>query len=248
MTAQTRTTLKAYFEMGDKPTQGQFADTIDSYLSLIDPTAQSVVSDVSFGGAFSVSGKSTLPSILTTTVSAQNVYGQFNGTLGTTLPVASGGTGITASDPVVQRVSTNTAAVATGATTIPLDDTIPQSTEGNQYFSLAITPKNSANILVIEALLNLSNSAVANFSLIAALFQDATGNALSAVATTASVSTGIYQLSLKWIMAAGTTSATTFKVRAGANAAGTTTLNGQAAARLFGGSYFSWLTITEYST
>ncbi len=32
MTAQNKTTIKSYFETGDRPTQGQFADLIDSYL------------------------------------------------------------------------------------------------------------------------------------------------------------------------------------------------------------------------
>jgi len=32
MTAQNKTTIKGYFETGDKPTQAQFADLIDSYL------------------------------------------------------------------------------------------------------------------------------------------------------------------------------------------------------------------------
>lgn len=31
MTAQTKTVIKSYFETGDRPTQGQFADFVDSY-------------------------------------------------------------------------------------------------------------------------------------------------------------------------------------------------------------------------
>jgi hypothetical protein len=46
-------------------------------------------------------------------------------------------------------------------------------------------------------------------------------------------------------MTSGTTSATTFKVRAGANAAGTTTFNGTAGARLFGGVMASSMVIRE---
>lgn len=36
MAAQGRTTLKSYFETGDKPTESQFADLIDSSLNLVD--------------------------------------------------------------------------------------------------------------------------------------------------------------------------------------------------------------------
>ena len=36
MSAQTRTTLKGYFNTGDKPTEGQFENLIDSNLNLTD--------------------------------------------------------------------------------------------------------------------------------------------------------------------------------------------------------------------
>lgn len=243
MTAQNRTTLYGYFQTGDKPTESQFSNLIDSSLSLVDTAAQTVVSDVSLGGTFAVSGKSTLRAISATTVSAATLAG-----LSTPLSVAQGGTGVVASDPIIQRAYTNTTAVATGTTQIPIDDTIPQSTEGNQYLSLAITPKNTANILVIEGLLNLSNAASAPFALSAALFQDSTANALTAVTNIEGVAAQIYQLYFKHVMAAGTTSATTFTVRAGANVVGTTTLNGQSGARIFGGTLNSYLMITEYAT
>jgi hypothetical protein len=45
-------------------------------------------------------------------------------------------------------------------------------------------------------------------------------------------------------MTAGTTSATTFKVRGGVNA-GTLTFNGEVGARLFGGVCASSITVTE---
>jgi hypothetical protein len=41
---------------------------------------------------------------------------------------------------LLQVVNTTTGAVATGTTVMPFDDTIPQSGEGDQYMSLAITP------------------------------------------------------------------------------------------------------------
>lgn len=43
MPQQTRTTLKSWFETGDKPTQQQFWDWIDSFFHLTDPIAQSSV-------------------------------------------------------------------------------------------------------------------------------------------------------------------------------------------------------------
>lgn len=167
-----------------------------------------------------------------------------NGVTGT-LPVANGGTGVTASDPVIQRVGTQTGAVASGTTVMPLDDTIPQSAEGDQYLSQAITPKNTANILVIEVRLQVSSSIVGFVS--AGIFQDATAGALASMADGVG-SAGINILGFRHTMTAGTTSSTTFKVRAGLSAAGTLTINGSGGARLHGGVLATSLSITEYAT
>ncbi len=145
---------------------------------------------------------------------------------------------------IVQRVHTVDNAVATGTTVMPNDDTIPQSSEGDEYITLAITPKNTSNRLMIEANLVASHSA-GGYTLIAALFQDATAGALAAVAETKGSATELATLRLRHEMAAGTTSATTFKIRIGGSAAGTTTFNGQSGARLYGGVSASTLTITE---
>lgn len=149
---------------------------------------------------------------------------------------------------VVQRVSTLTGAVATGTTTIPADDTAPQNSEGTEFMSLAITPKSSSNILVIDVLANLNSSAT-NAQMAGALFQDATASAIAAGhfrATYTNQAGG--QIFIRHIMTAGTTSATTFYFRVGGSAASTITFNGTASARLFGGVMASSFTITEYSS
>ena len=56
---------------------------------------------------------------------------------------------------VVQVVNVQSGASATGTTVIPDDDTIPQNDEGDEYLTLAITPKSASNILVIEITLML---------------------------------------------------------------------------------------------
>jgi hypothetical protein len=150
-------------------------------------------------------------------------------------------------DPVIQRVSTLVVTSTTGTTVIPWDDSIPQITEGDQYMTQAITPKNTNNILVIDALIVFSNSGSVNLELTAALFQDSTANALAAVNSVNAVSLGPMVLPLRYIMTAGTTSATTFRIRAGAQNAGTTTLNGSAGARKLGGAMTSYMMITEYA-
>ena len=145
---------------------------------------------------------------------------------------------------VVSVVSTQTGAVATGALTIPLDDTIPQITEGNEFMTLAITPASATNILQIDVVMALSNSSGAG-TMIAALFQDATANALACEAQVVANSSVLLNLKFTHRMVAGTTSATTFRARAGFSVAATTTFNGATSARLFGGVLSSSITITE---
>lgn len=145
----------------------------------------------------------------------------------------------------VQIVSTNYNAVATGTTVIPTDDTPPQITEGNEYMTQAITPKSVTNRLSIEAIALLSNSSAAS-DITMALFQDTTTNALAAQQQTFTTSTYIQNIVLRYDMVAGTTSPTTFRIRAGGGIAGTTSFNGQGGVRRFGGITISNIRIIEY--
>lgn len=144
---------------------------------------------------------------------------------------------------VAQIVTTTTGAVATGTTTVPADDTIPQITEGTEFITRAITPTNASSTLVIDVVLFFSSSAVAH--VISALFQDSTANALKASMFKAQTTGDIYQISFQHVMAAGTTSSTTFRLRSGPASAATLTINGVSGARLMGGVFASSITITE---
>lgn len=185
---------------------------------------------------FSVSNTGTIYGVAVTT-----------GTIGTA-GIANNAVDYTkvAAGAVVQVVDALFTAVATGTTLMPFDDTIPQNTEGDQYMTLAITPKSASNKLIIQSVCHVSNSAAAQ-RFAGALFQDATANALAVGSTTPDTSGGtlVMPINIYHSMAAGTTSSTTFKVRVGANNAGTTTFNGSAAARLYGGITFSYMKITE---
>lgn len=145
---------------------------------------------------------------------------------------------------VVQVASTNYSAVATGTTLIPLDDTIPQITEGTEFMTQTITPKSVTNKLSIEAVLLVSSSA--SQTIIAALFQDSNANSLATTAMFQTTATGLVSIKLTHDMVAGTTSATTFRVRVGTSGVSTVTLNGASSARLFGGITLSNIRITEY--
>jgi len=145
---------------------------------------------------------------------------------------------------VVQVVNFQTGTVSTGTTTIPNDDTIPQNGEGDQYMTLAITPKSATNKLKIDVVLILASTTASALGG-GALFQDATAGALAASfdCTSSSASQPSTHSFTHW-MTSGTASSTTFNVRAGFTA-GTTTFNGLGAGRKYGGALASSITITE---
>lgn len=172
----------------------------------------------------------------------------FNGALGT----PSGGslancTGypVPAGAQVQVVEATPVVAVVTCSTAIPYDDTIPQNTEGDEVITVTITPTSATNRLRIEF-----DAGFVTFNdtqyIIAALFQDTTANALAVSANgVPSVSYPGGASSLVHEMAAGTTSATTFKIRVGA-ALGTVYVNGDSSGnRKFGGVAAARLHVTE---
>ena len=147
---------------------------------------------------------------------------------------------------IVQVVNVTTGAVATGTTVAVNDDTIPQSNEGNEFMTLAITPTSSSNKLRIQVHVYGSMAASSNIHVMA-LFQDSTANALAAVGEFQTANTGPSLLTIDHYMAAGTTDATTFKVRVHGDGSGTYTFNGVSGARKFGSVANSSITITEIS-
>lgn len=153
---------------------------------------------------------------------------------------------VSASSKFAQVVNTEIGAVASGSTTMPISDSIPTNTQGDQYMSLAITPTNASSTLLIDVVANFSFSV--NDSVALALFQDSTSAALAATQVQVATEAGRYvPVFFRHKMTAGTTSATTFKLRIGGNSAGTITFNGISGARNFGGVFASSMTITEVS-
>jgi hypothetical protein len=147
----------------------------------------------------------------------------------------------------LQQVRYTTGTVATGTTLIPLDNTIPQNTEGDEYMTLAITPKSATSILVVQVIAQIAVST--NTNMTTALFRDTTANALAAVPSYAPASAGAYGLPLVFnhYLTSGSTSATTFKVRVGASASATTTFNGILGTAFYNGVMSSSIIITEYA-
>jgi len=139
------------------------------------------------------------------------------------------------SGSVIKESYVNTATGQTAYTNvIPEDGTIPQNTEGDEIASLAFTPKLASSTLKVE----FTASAITggSYRVVGALFVDSTANALDThVATNAPVV-------IRYYVAAGSTSARTYKVRFGPAAAGTAYLNGN-----FGSAAFGTLSVTEYA-
>lgn len=146
---------------------------------------------------------------------------------------------------VVQVVNTQTGAVANTTTVMPFDDTVPQITEGAEFMTRTITPTSATNKLRIDVVFNGSCSTTSYITV--ALFKDAAANAL-AVGSKYGANGTYEQVVFTFFMDAGTTSATTFRVRAGQHTGGTLTMNGDGGARRLAGILFSSITVTEIQT
>ena len=143
---------------------------------------------------------------------------------------------------VIQVANYQTGAVATGTTTIPLDDTIPTSSEGTQFMTLSITPKSSTNKLKITVVFNFAiNGAITG---VVTLLKNSDVAAIAAMSQTVG-SGNANGTTFTHYMTAGTTDAITFNVRAGPVTAATMTFNGRVGARDFGGVLASSITIEE---
>jgi len=146
---------------------------------------------------------------------------------------------------LVQVVNLISSTTATGTTRSLADNTIPQNDEGVEFMTLAITPTHASNKLLIQVVIELGHS-VDQTQTVVALFQDSTAGALSATAQWAPATANRpYTVALNHYMAAGQTSETTFKIRAGSTNAGTQRFNSAASAQFGGGVCGSSITISE---
>ena len=146
---------------------------------------------------------------------------------------------------VLQVVNFQTGEYNSGTTVMPIDDTIPQNTEGDEYMTLTITPTSATSKLLIEISALLATSA--GQWIVGAIFQDTTADALAGGYFYEPNGNAGKELTIRHYMTAGTTSATTFKFRAGVHTSGTLYFNGSNA-RYLGGVAASSITITEIAT
>jgi len=145
---------------------------------------------------------------------------------------------------VLQVVEASTTTQASTTANIPVDGTIPQNTEGTEILTCSIAPTSSSNKLLIEVVIPVWDGST-SISASAALFQDSTANALSAVIG-ANINAGYSEtMMLSHYMTAGTTSSTTFKLRYGTGS-GTMFINRRNdISNIFGGVIAARMVITE---
>lgn len=305
MTSKIKTDIKAFFQTGDRPTEAQFVDLIDSYVDKSGPigtleTACSagaqgaVVTDS--GGTPSIAAYSALRvsqgiTVYTTALVDDVITATFATTAAATAGVSADGlmspvltkaailahaftsanyastaqanagtNSSTVMNPVltknaiaalssgtlvsVQYATNVTAQSVTG--TIPMDDTIPQNTEGDEILTLSFTPTNASNRLKITVT-GWGDGSNSGTDLTVAIFQGAGASAVHSAAywgEAGSATEGFVISQTAWVTA-GTTSSLTIAVRAG-RTSGTFYLNGISSGRLYGGSSAAVLTVEEY--
>lgn len=127
-------------------------------------------------------------------------------------------------------------------TIIPLDDTIPQASEGTEVLTASLTPQHAANKIrvTVKGFGTTSESSVA---LVAALMID--GSPAVAATAVSGAAGALLPLDLQYEYTAGDTSAHDFSIRIGPGTAGAVRLNGQMAGRYFGGVSAVRLTVEE---
>jgi len=135
-----------------------------------------------------------------------------------------------------------------GTTQMVLDDSIPQNTEGDEYITVTITPTDANSWLVISYSASLSISGLAQVAVISSLFQDSIANALYSIVSAPSIANQPAPHIGHHRRLAGTTSAATFKIRAGPSAAVTLYMNRIDAFPILGDTIESYIKVKEYSS
>lgn len=147
----------------------------------------------------------------------------------------------------VQSVFNSTGTLASTATPIPNDNTIPQNTEGAEITTATITPTSTCNPVHISAGAVIGGSGAGTTAAIA-VFADSGANALAASAVHIDGANTYRSISLVWVDTPSTAASRTYKLRYGVNS-GTAYLNcggtASAANALFGGVERTTLAVRE---
>lgn len=146
---------------------------------------------------------------------------------------------------VVQTTRNTITTLVTGSTVIPVDNTIPQNTEGFSILDATpITPTAAANRIRIRANTFGADTVVGQVTI--ALFRDAVANALAATGIGHSAGANyVVAGSIEFMEIAPSTSAVTYKLRGGPEGANTTYFNSGTATVLYGGVAMTQIIVEE---
>lgn len=134
------------------------------------------------------------------------------------LPVVSGSAG-----KVVNAWLAESTSVFSTATTIPRDNTIPQSTEGAEILTATITPTSTGDYLKFTVSCWVDGSAANNA--VFAIFKDSGADAIYTTMATIYAAGYTVVVTFTFLVAITSTSSQTWKLRAGPSSAGTLYLN-----------------------
>jgi hypothetical protein len=146
-----------------------------------------------------------------------------------------------------------TTSTVTSSVSIPVDNTIPQNTEGVEILTCSITPKYANSILYIESNSFIGESANNVDNIVQALFRDSTTDAISVSFNNASPPSsssfgGGLSFNPTYMLAkesANSTSSTTFKLRAGGGGSPTTLRVNGTSSQFFNGKLITYIRIIE---
>lgn len=151
--------------------------------------------------------------------------------------------GVQAVGSVVDRTSVSTATYIGTTTTIPMDNTVPQNTEGVEILSVSHTMKSTTNRLYAE--FQAWGGTTSPGYVIAALFNGGS-NAIGVGVVTVGTAGHVLPVCFDIDFVPGTTSPVTYSIRVGyGGSAAALWLNGDSAGAKFGGIAKSTLVLTE---
>jgi hypothetical protein len=139
---------------------------------------------------------------------------------------------------------TQSSATDSTATTIPHDNTIPQNTEGKEFFTVAYTPKKATSKIHVRVVLHVSTSAAQYAQ--AALFKDSTADAIAADSRWCGQNGEDEVIAIDYFETSGGTSTVTYKLRFGCDG-GTMYVNRTNTGAIFGGVLYSQIEVFEYN-
>ena len=170
-----------------------------------------------------------------------------NGSSGQVL--TTNGSGALSFAPATRQVVQATRTTYFGTlTTIPLDDTIPQNTEGAEFLTASITLNSTSSKVLVRVVVNHANDNASYINGVG-LFRDSIADALAfSWGRVPATNNPAPPLVIEYLDSPATTSSITYKLRggtAGGTGAQTFQVNGGSGTRYFGGSLNTCITLLE---